>query len=255
VPKPELEQLLPELTTSFSQGSRDFGPLLNATQQLVGESQANLGPTQELLIGLQPFLRTQLATSDDLRAWSRDLAGVIGQLRASDHDVRSLLTEGPPATDQVDDLAKLFRPGLRPMLDDLADAGRMLPTYQASIQQVLVIYPAIVAVVQTSASAPSADPGTFHMSLGTNFNEPPPCYAGFMPIDRARDLRIETAPASLPSDLYCKVAHGDPRDPRGARNTPCLNAPGVRAASVEECLGRPLGSMRRFATASPVPGR
>ncbi|GAA5163073.1 hypothetical protein GCM10023321_49390 [Pseudonocardia eucalypti] len=255
VPKRELSQLLSELTTGFGQGSRDFGPLLDATRALVGESQVNLRPTRELLAGLRPFLRTQLATSDDLRAWNRDLATVIGQLRASDADVRTLLTEGPRATDEVVDLVKLFRPGLRPMLDDFADAGRMLPTYLLGIQQVLVIYPAIVAAVQSSATEPGTEPGTFHMSLGTNFNEPPPCYAGFMPIDRARDLRIETPPASLPGDLYCKVPHADPRDPRGARNTPCLNAPGVRAASVEECLGRPIGSMRHFGTAPPTRDR
>jgi phospholipid/cholesterol/gamma-HCH transport system substrate-binding protein len=40
-----------------------------------------------------------------------------------------------------------------------------------------------------------------------------------------------------PTDLYCKAVPSDPRVVRGARNTPCLNAPGRRGASPSDCLG------------------
>ena len=256
VPKPQLTQLLDEVTVGFSHGSQTFGPVLDANSRLVGEAQANIAPTQSLLAGLGPFLREQLAAGQDLRAYSHNLALFTDQLRASDADLRGVLHHTPPALTEINKLLHRIGPNLTPMLDNFTDVGWVLNIYRPSLEQVLAIYPALVAAIQVTTMQPNTDAGTLHLALRTNIGQPPPCYSGYLPLTQQRDFRIETPIKNLPNDLYCKVAHDDPRDVRGVRNIPCLNAPGVRAASVEECLGRPLGSLRRFETAgSPRPGK
>jgi phospholipid/cholesterol/gamma-HCH transport system substrate-binding protein len=73
------------------------------------------------------------------------------------------------------------------------------------------------------------------LPLALSINQPPPCFSGFLPASQWRspaDLR----PAPLPDGVYCKI----PKDMqgnvvRGARNYPCVDVPGKRAASPTEC--------------------
>jgi phospholipid/cholesterol/gamma-HCH transport system substrate-binding protein len=248
VPKQQLTQLLDNVTTAFSSGPADLGPLLHSSNTILDQASANLGPTTSLLAGLHPFLDTQLNTGQDLRSYTRDLASLTDQLRTSDHDFRAVTNHGPPAFDQVSDIVDNVHSDLPYLLDDLTATGQVVKTYLPGLRQVLVIYPATVAALQSALTPPSADPGTVHLGLRPNIGQPPTCFTGFLPYANQRDFNDLTPRASIPNDLYCKVPQSDPRAPRGARNTPCFNAPGRRAASVEQCLGRPIGSMREFET-------
>ena len=83
-------------------------------------------------------------------------------------------------------------------------------------------------------------------TLGLAINQPPPCLTGFLPASEWRSP-ADTSLAPLPSGTYCKI----PQDyqgnvVRGARNYPCVDVPGKRAATPRECRSNkpyvPLGT-------------
>jgi phospholipid/cholesterol/gamma-HCH transport system substrate-binding protein len=89
-------------------------------------------------------------------------------------------------------------------------------------------------------------PGIIPPGAGTDLNVPPPCLTGFLPASEWRSPADTTA-VPLPSGMYCKI----PKDyqglaVRGARNYPCADVPGKRAASPRECRSNepyvPLGT-------------
>ena len=82
--------------------------------------------------------------------------------------------------------------------------------------------------------------------FGTALNSPPPCLTGFLPASEWR-APADTCTQPLPSGTYCKI----PKDyqgnvVRGARNYPCADVPGKRAATPRECRSNepyvPLGT-------------
>ena len=155
----------------------------------------------------------------------------------SNSDIVSLLHEVPPATTQLVKLEKGLTPTLNTLLADLTSTGQVLKVYVPAVKQLLTIYPALVATLVGFAQ-PTALTGFIPLYFHLNLNDPPPCEKGFIPPTQRRSP-TDTSEASTPSGLYCKEAHSAPASVRGARNTPCLNNPGVRAATPAACLGLP----------------
>ena len=117
------------------------------------------------------------------------------------------------------------------MYSTAAATGQVVRTYLSGVEQFLSDYPATVAIIQNMLLRHD---GAIAATLRLNINDPPPCTTGFLPNPQRRDPS-DTTDIAAPGDLYCKVAPADPRVVRGARNTPCLNAPGQRGASPEQC--------------------
>lgn len=238
VPRDRLTRLMSEVTTAFNGSSDDLRQLLDSTRLLVHDAAANVGPTTELISALGPFLDTQQANADAVRTFTTNLASFTDQLGRSDADLRKAIQDGAPAADAVGGLLGRIEPEVPMLLHDLSSTGQMLKVYLPGVRQVLVLYPAVAAALQTALTPPGgADPGTIHLAVRPDVGDPPNCYDGFLPRADQRDFNDVRVRTNVPPNLYCKVAHDDPRNVRGARNTPCLNVPGRRAASVEECLG------------------
>ena len=121
-----------------------------------------------------------------------------------------------------------------------------------AVKQLLTIYPALVATLVGFAQ-PTALTGFIPLYFHLNLNDPRAVYQG-VPAGRASGASpTDTSEASTPSGLYCKESPSAPASVRGARNTPCLNNPGVRAATPAACLGLPepvAGSSRATAATS-----
>ena len=118
----------------------------------------------------------------------------------------------------------------------------MLKRYNKGLEQTLVILPQGAAVAQ--AGTIFEGEGLLH--FGLSINQPPPCLTGFLPASEWRSP-ADTSMAPLPSGTYCKI----PKDyqgnvVRGARNYPCADVPGKRAATPKECRSNepyePLGT-------------
>ncbi|MFD2473568.1 MCE family protein [Amycolatopsis silviterrae] len=238
LPRDKIRTVMREVTTAFNGSAADLRQLLDSAQLLLHDATANVGPTKELLNAVGPFMQTQQDNADAVRTFTTNLGSFTDQLRLSDADLRRVLEHGAPAADAVNGLVGEISPEIPMLLHDLASTGQTLKVYLPGLEQVLVLYPAVTAALQTAVSpVGGADPGTAHLALRPNVGDPPNCYDGFLPREQERDFTAVDVRSQIPSNLYCKVPHSDPRNVRGARNTPCLNAPGRRAASVEECLG------------------
>ncbi|TXB91947.1 MCE family protein, partial [Mycobacterium tuberculosis] len=65
-------------------------------------------------------------------------------------------------------------------------------------------------------------------------NQPPPCLTGFLPASEWRSP-ADTSTAPLPKGTYCRIPMDASNVVRGARNNPCVDVPGKRAATPREC--------------------
>ncbi|RJQ79685.1 MCE family protein [Pseudonocardiaceae bacterium YIM PH 21723] len=219
LPAERVNEVLGELNTAFAGSGHNLQILLGAASLLVHDASANVDPTRRLLAGLPQALNTQRQVAPQLRSGIAALSGVTGQLEASDPDIRRILDEGTPFVEQVLGLEHQLKPFLPILLGNLVSTGQVVRTYLPGLEQVLVLAPAEVAALQ-SVLVPYAGRGQAGVVLTLNINDPPICREGY----------------EQPGDVYCKVAANDPRVVRGARNTPCLNAPPRRAATPAQCV-------------------
>ncbi len=233
-----LRTLIDEAFNAFNGSGPDLQKLLDSARLLIQEADANTDQTKTLIDQVGPLLDTQNDSSDAIRSWTADLARFTDQLRTSDPQLRSIIEKGPGAANEATQLFQDLRPTLPLLLANLVSVGQVAVTYHAGIEQVLVIYPPLVAALLTAVRGP-LDEGAivdFHMQL----HDPPVCTTGFVPGPEWRSPTDFSTP-NTPPDLFCKVAQNSPEVVRGARNTPCMDAPGKRAATVAECKGGPRG--------------
>jgi phospholipid/cholesterol/gamma-HCH transport system substrate-binding protein len=112
--------------------------------------------------------------------------------------------------------------------------GQTLVTYNPALEQLLVIFPGIIAA-QQSFGLPGNNPTGWPMGdFALTLNDPPPCAVGFLPPSQWRNPEDMTT-VDTPDGLYCKLPQDSPMNVRGARNYPCLEHPGKRAPTVELC--------------------
>jgi phospholipid/cholesterol/gamma-HCH transport system substrate-binding protein len=230
VPTDQLRTVLTEVAAAFQGSHDDLGQLLDQASLLVHDAAVDLGPTTGLITQLGPFLDTQHDLDGQIRSYTTDLASFTDQLRLSGDDIHRLLDTVPGFDDQLLGLQDRLRPTLPMLLGNLIATGQVVRTYLPGVDQFLSTYPATVAIIQGML----VRHGDLAATLRLNINDPPPCTIGYLPNPQRRDPS-DTSDIAAPGDLYCKVAPADPRVVRGARNTPCLNAPGRRGASPEQC--------------------
>jgi phospholipid/cholesterol/gamma-HCH transport system substrate-binding protein len=146
--------------------------------------------------------------------------------------VQSILSKAAPTADQVNEVFSDVRESLPLTLANLEIVADMLKRYNKGLEQLLVFLPEIAAVGQTLVASA---PGSVLLNLNLSLNNPPPCLTGFLPASQWRSP-AETSIAPLPTGTYCKIPQDTPANVvRGARNYPCVDVPGKRAATPREC--------------------
>jgi phospholipid/cholesterol/gamma-HCH transport system substrate-binding protein len=210
---PSLQRLV-DSTTNIAQGFRD-----------------NLPQVNDIIDNAAPILESQVNSGDNIEQWSRNLNVIAAQAAEQDAALRSALQDAPPTLDQVNAVFSGVRDSLPQTLANLAIVIDMLKRYNKGLEQTLVILPQGAAVAQ--AGTLFEDLGQLPLAL--SINQPPPCLTGFLPASEWRSP-ADTSMAPLPRGTYCKI----PKDyqanvVRGARNYPCADVPGKRAATPMEC--------------------
>lgn len=232
LPKHKIASLLDE--TSLAVGG--LGPalqrLVDSTQSIVGDFEANLSDVDDIIDNAAPILDSQVDSGDSIAQWSRNLKDLTAQIAKNDPHLQNLLTNGGPTAEQVDRVFGDVRESLPQTVANLEVVADMLKRYNAGLEQLLVFLPEIGSVAQTLiASAPGAVLLTLNLSL----NNPPPCLTGFLPASEWRSP-ADTSVAPLPTGTYCKIPQDtQANDVRGARNYPCVDVPGKRRATPREC--------------------
>lgn len=239
-----LQDLLRETFKAFNGSGPELARLIESARLLVDEANANYGQTTQLIDQAGPFLDAQIRSGDNIRSLADGLARLTGEVAGADPQLRSTLQTVPGATEAANTAFTGIRPTFPVLAANLANFGRIGVIYSKSLEQALVIFPALMAALNTVAGGAPADEGAkldFKIDLG----DPPPCSVGFLPATQIRSPADETL-RELPPDLYCKTAHNDPAAVRGARNYPCMEFPGKRAPTIQLCRDPkgyvPLGS-------------
>lgn len=233
IPQNKLGSLLDESFTAFNGAGYDFGSLLDSSSKLTTDFNGASDQLRALVDDSGPLLDGQVQSTDAIHTWARSLAGLTEQVKQNDPQVRSLLQRGPGALDEASRLLTDIKPTLPVLLANLTTIGQVGVTYNASLEQLLVLLPPYVAASQSIAPVNNATgfaQGDFSISLG----DPPACTVGFLPPTSWRSPADETE-MDTPDGIYCKLPQDSPIAVRGARNYPCMDHPGKRAPTVQLC--------------------
>lgn len=233
IPQDKLGALLDESFKAFNGAGYDLGSLLDSAAQISRDAETVGDRTGVLIDDTVPFLDSQAETTDAVRIWARSLAGVSEQLVINDPQLRTLLQTGPGSAQEITRLLEQVKPTLPVLLANLTTIGQIAVTYNASLEQLLVLLPPYVAALRSYA--PTNNPtGIAPGGFAASISDPPVCTVGFLPPSQWRSP-ADTTTIDTPDNLYCKLPQDSPISVRGARNYPCMSRPGKRAPTVEIC--------------------
>lgn len=228
-----IQELLKETFKAFNGAGPELARLIQSSRLLVDEANANYGQTTQLIDQVGPFLDAQIKAGADIKSTADGLARLTTEVAKADPQLRSVLKTVPGAVAEANTTFAGIRPTFPMLAANLADFGRIGVIYHKSIEQALVIFPALIAALNTVGGGLPFDEGgklDFKVDLG----DAPPCLTGFLPPTQIRSP-ADTTLRDLPNDLYCKTAQNDPSVVRGARNYPCQEFPGKRAPTIQLC--------------------
>ena len=228
-----LRELLHETFIAANGSGPELARLFESARLLVDEANANYPQVSQLIDQAGPFLQAQIRAGGDIKSLSDGLARFTSEVRQADPQLRDTLATAPGATDEASTAFSGIRPSFPALAASLANLGRVGVIYNKSIEQLLVVLPALFAAITTAAGGAPQDEGA-KLDFKLDLNDPPPCAVGFLPAPLMRTPADETV-RELPKDMYCKTAQNDPSTVRGARNYPCQEFPGKRAPTIQLC--------------------
>ncbi|PAY22515.1 mammalian cell entry protein [Dietzia natronolimnaea] len=229
----KMRRVISESFDAFNGSERDLQQFLDSAQLLLEEARVNTGVTRQLIEDAEPVLDSQLRSSDSIRAWTRNLADVTDQLRVNEPQLTSIIQRGPDSLARATRVLNDLQPTMPVLVANLMSVGEVGVVYNRSIEQLLVIYPALVSSILTAIEG-ARDTGEIKVDFNLQINETPPCTTGFLPAADRRSPADLSVPPQI-NGIYCKVPQDSQMVVRGARNLPCMEYPGRRGASPAEC--------------------
>jgi phospholipid/cholesterol/gamma-HCH transport system substrate-binding protein len=230
LPKDKIAALLDETAQAVGGLGPSLQRLVDATQAFVGDFKTNISDVNDIIENSAPILDSQVDSGDTIERWAHNLNTLAAQTAEQDQNLKSILSQAAPTTDQVNAVFGDVRESLPQTLANLAIVLDMLKRYHNNVEQLLVVLPQFGSFAQTVLSS-----DTIVLDIALGINQPPPCLTGFLPASEWRSP-ADTNPAPLPSGTYCKIPQDTPSNVvRGARNIPCVDVPGKRAATPREC--------------------
>ncbi|MEV0669283.1 MCE family protein [Mycobacterium sp. NPDC050441] len=233
IPQGQLARMLDELHAGFDGADYDLQSLFDSTAKLAGPLKESSDQTKTLLEGSQSLLDTQVASDNAIRTWTRSLRGFTDQVVTNDPQIRSLLQKGPGSINEASRLISDFRMTMPLLLANLTSVGQLLATYRPALEQILVLLPPAISIVQAvnpNRNAQGLGLGSFRITV----SDPPACTVGFLPPSSWRPT-YDTTTIDTPDGLYCKLPQDSPIAVRGVRNIPCMTKPDKRAPTAEMC--------------------
>ncbi|MCV7224108.1 MCE family protein [Mycolicibacterium elephantis] len=234
IPGDRISDLLDESFKAFNGAGPDLQSLLDSAATVTGDANTVSDQTRALIDDSGPLLDSQVESADAIRTWARSLARVTDQLQQNDPEIRAVLQRGPGFAQEVSQLLTEVKPTLPILLANLTTVGQVLATYNPAIEQLLVIFPGIIAAQQSFGLPVNNPTGLPSGDFALTISDPPACTVGFLPPSQWRSPEDMTT-IDTPDGLYCKLPQDSPISVRGARNYPCIEHPGKRAPTVQLC--------------------
>lgn len=238
IPNDNLRTAIDEAYTAVGGLGPELSRIVKGTTSLAADARANLDSLTTLIDESKPILDTQTDTADSIQRWAANVAQVTGELKDQNGAVQGVLTQGPAATEAAQQLLDRIQPTLPVVLANLVSVADVAVTYQPNIEQLLVLLPRGVEILQGAGLAnrntKQAYKG-FFLSFNLNINLPPPCTTGYLPRAQQRPPGAVDYPDRIAGDIYCRVPQDSALAVRGARNLPCETRSGKRAPTVKMC--------------------
>jgi phospholipid/cholesterol/gamma-HCH transport system substrate-binding protein len=232
LPKDKVAALLHETYQAVGGLGPSLQRLVDATQAIAHDFRGSIGDVDDIIERSAPIIDSQVNSGEAIGRWAANLNTLAAQTARQDQAVRSILANAAPTADQVDAAFNDVRESLPQTLANLEVVIDMLKRYHHGVEQALVFLPQSGAIAQ---SVTSEFPGQAALGVGAvALNQPPPCLTGFLSASEWR-APADTSTAPLPAGTYCKIPLDATNVVRGARNYPCADVPGKRAATPREC--------------------
>ncbi|WP_067531265.1 MCE family protein [Nocardia crassostreae] len=250
----KLRQVIDDAFQAFDGAGPDLQRFIDSAALLVQEAKDNSAATKDLIEKIGPLLDTQVESDAAIRSWTQDLATLTDQLREHDPSLRNVIAKTPGTATRATQLFQDLKPTLPLLARNLVSVGQVTYTYDAGLEQLLVVFPPLIAGLLTAATNGPLEYGAM-VDFMVSLNDPQGCTTGFLPGDERRSAALLDAP-DTPAGLYCKVPQDAPYAVRGIRNMPCMEVPGKRAPTPEMCRDPqgyiPLGDNPPFGDPNPV---
>jgi len=232
IPSDKIPGLLDETALAVGGLGPTLQKLVDNTTTFVGELKNNITDINDIVDNAPPIFESQTVSADAIYTWAANLNSLTRQAKESDDAVRSGLRQAAPTADQLNTLFVDVQDALPQTLANLEIIIEMLKRYNKGVEQALVLLPQAAAAGQTAAVS---YPGEAAIDLGLTINQPAPCLTGYLPASNWR-APADTSLKAVEGGLYCKIPQETPANAvRGARNFPCVDVPGKRAATPNEC--------------------
>ncbi|MFE0149366.1 MlaD family protein [Nonomuraea sp. NPDC059007] len=235
VPLDSLRTFVDELGKAFQGQGPNLRALLDYQSSFVSAADENLVPTTRLLTDGTFVLRTQNEEGQALRDFGRNARLLAKQLKDSDADLRTLITEAPGATRELSQLVRELDPGFSVLVANLLTTSDLTLTRRRGMEELLVRLPQLVAAGTTAARS-----GTFTFGLTNTFFNPLPCVSGYGRTPYRNGL--DTSPGtSLNTGARCLSPPSTGVGVRGSANAPKGGVPEAAkpgSFSLDELPGR-----------------
>ncbi|AOW94889.1 mammalian cell entry protein [Rhodococcus sp. WMMA185] len=175
VPIDPLRTVVTELGAAFDGKGDDLQTLADSLSALSRDGLDVLPETLSLIGDSETVLATQTDQSSAIAQFSSDLDAVAAQLRSSDPDIRSIIDQGTPASDEIGRLVSETGPSLTTDLTNLAAVAEELGPRAVALRPLLIFLPAIAGAAGTVAPGD----GTVHQGIVLETNNPPSCTIGY----------------------------------------------------------------------------
>ena len=228
-----LRTVVTEAFAAFDGRTDDLQRFIDSLTLFLGEANKNSDAIVTLIDSARPVLASQDNTRGEIASWTRDLTAVTDRLRANKPELVGILDKAPVTTDKGRQLFESLKPTLPLLIDNLSVTAKTLAVYHANLNQIVVIYPRLIAGLVTAMNSEDSTKGA-NVDFVASFQDPPPCTVGFYPLEKRRSPADQTV-KDYPSGMLCRVAHDSPLAVRGSRNYPCVEYPGRRASTPAEC--------------------
>ncbi len=238
IPRENLRTVVEEADRAVGGLGPELARIVDGSTALAIEAGHSTAAIAALIDQSGPVLESQVRTADAIAAWAAHMASVTGQLKAADGAFADLLRQGGPALREGAALFDRVAPTLPALLANMVSLGDIALAYRADIEQLLVLFPqgtAVMSAIAAPNSGTKQDYRGIYLDFNLNLNLPPPCNAGFLPVQQQRSPAEVDAPDRPAGELYCRVPQDSSLNVRGVRNIPCETMPGKRAPTVEMC--------------------
>lgn len=238
IPHDSLKTAVDESYIAFGGLGPELSRLVNGTTQLAIDARSHLDDLTTLIDQSGPLLNSQVDSGSDIQAWAAHMADITGGLRDNDAAVAGVLDKGAAAADEGRQLIERVKPTLPVLLANLVSVNKVLVTYHAGVEQLLVLIPQAIAQIGATVVPNLNNPHPLaagFLDFNSNINVPPPCATGYLPASQRRSPAMTDAPERPDGDIYCRIPQDASQDVRGLRNAPCETKPGKRAPTAAMC--------------------